>query len=270
MSRFSSYLVQLTADVFQRFSSGSQASLVTRFSRTESTSSHSFMSRQSVLAFLLVLLTTVFSVGNAWGAEEVYYTLTPSNGTNNSYAGNCDITINNITWNLEGNSQVSPWKLGANSSTALNNTNRSIYSKTVLDENISKIEVTHGASANITVNSMTVIVSKNSNFSSPISTLTPEFVANDKVTITRPDGKDWSNCYYKITYSLTGSKSKSNTIQFSEAKFYYEASGGGTPEPANYNIPKFAVSIPSGTIGVRCSQHSLRQHTLSRVYALSY
>ena len=44
----------------------------------------------------------------------------------------------------------------------------------------------------------------------------------------------------------------------------------GSSDPANYNIPKFAVSIPSGTIGVRCSQHSLRQHTLSRVYALSY
>ena len=82
MSRFSSYLVQLTADVFQRFSSGSQASLVTRFSRAESSSSHSFMSRQSVLAFLLVFLTTFAGVGNAWGGT---YTYDFTKGSSTSY-----------------------------------------------------------------------------------------------------------------------------------------------------------------------------------------
>lgn len=42
----------------------------------------------------------------------VLYTLTPTNGTNNSYAGNCDVTVNGIVWNLTGNSQINPWKFG--------------------------------------------------------------------------------------------------------------------------------------------------------------
>lgn len=92
MSRFSSYLVQLTADVFQRFSSGSQASLVTRFSCAESSSSHSFMSRQSVLAFLLVLLTTVFGVGNAWGETSTLTFTAEANGS-----GTAD---DNVAWTV--------------------------------------------------------------------------------------------------------------------------------------------------------------------------
>ena len=40
------------------------------------------------------------------------YTLTPVSGDNNSYAGNCDVTVDGITWNLAGNSQINPWRLG--------------------------------------------------------------------------------------------------------------------------------------------------------------
>ena len=43
-------------------------------------------------------------VGNAFAEESLCYTLTPTNGSNNSYAGNCDIEISGITWNLTGNS----------------------------------------------------------------------------------------------------------------------------------------------------------------------
>lgn len=150
------------------------------------------------------------------GAEGVVYTLTPANGSNNSYTSNCDITIDGITWNLTGNSQMQPWRIGGKSIT---NTDRALYSKTAISENISKIEITHGGASSITVNSMTVIVSKNADFSSPVSTLTPSFAANSTMTVNRPDGKDWSNCYYKFVYNVTVSGSSNKFIEFSEAVF---------------------------------------------------
>ena len=66
---------------------------------------------------------------------------------------------------------------------------------------------------------MTVIVSKNADFSSPVSTLTPSFVANSTVTVNRPDGKDWSNCYYKFVYNVTVSGSSNKYIEFTKAVF---------------------------------------------------
>ena len=149
-------------------------------------------------------------------AEGIVYTLTPTNGSNNSYTGNCDVSVDGITWNLTGNSQINPWRIGGKS---LNNTDRALYSKTALNKNVSKIEITHGAASSITVNSMTVIVSKNADFSSPVSTLTPNFAANGTVTVNRPDGKDWSNCYYKFIYNVTVSGSSNKFIEFTKAVF---------------------------------------------------
>ncbi len=164
-----------------------------------------------------VTVTASFVAGTVPSTPTLQYTLTPESGSNNSYTGNCDIEIDGITWNLTGNSQQIPWRIGGKS---LSGVDRALYSKTALAKNISKIEITHGTASSITVNSMTVIVSKNADFSSPVSTLTPSFVANDTVTVDRPDGKDWSNCYYKIVYNVTVSGTSNKFVEFSEAKFY--------------------------------------------------
>ena len=154
------------------------------------------------------------------GDETIVYTLTPASGTNNSYGNNCDITIDNITWNLTGNSQMQPWRIGGAKKDALTEVDRALCSKTALGYNISKIDITHGATAYLTVNSMTVIVSKNSDFSSPISTLTPTFAANNTVTVNRPNGVDWDNCYFKIVYNVTKTNtSNAGYLQFTKAEF---------------------------------------------------
>ena len=169
------------------------------------------------LAMLLMVFMTI-AVGTTLAQDELVYTLTPKTGSNNSYAGNCDITINDITWNLTGNSQQIPWRIGGKS---LSNTDRALYSKTAIQEDISKIVITHGEATSITVNSMTVIVSTNQNGGGTvISTLTPTFKANGDVTITRPDGKDWSKAFYKIVYNVTVSGDKNKFIEFTSAKFY--------------------------------------------------
>jgi len=271
MSRFSSYLVQLTADVFQRFSSGSQASLVTRFSRTECLSSHSFMSRQSVLAFLLVLLTTVFSVGNVWGEDQTAtYTVSTisavtTTGTapqNSSATVDTNGELDSGRARLSGNKGQKHYtltlsgydgctikglavKLGSNSSkgnAALTFTGGNTTLATI-------------ASANLNANSwFGEWVSSGREKTVDLSSTSHVVGANENLVVTITNTANSAYVYYvSITYTPASS-----------------GDDPGSEEPANYNIPKFAVSISSGTIGVRCSQHSLRQHTLSHVYALSY
>ena len=178
------------------------------------------------LKFLTFFLTALLAFGVGWADEVVAYTLTPERGTNNSYTGNCDIEIDGITWNLTGNSQQLPWRIGGKS---ISKVDRTLYSKTSISENVSKIEVKHGAASSITVNSWTVIVSKNSDFSNPVSSLTPTFSANSTTTITRPDGADWSNCYFKFVYNVTVSGTSNKFLEFSEAKFYDLSGGSVTP-----------------------------------------
>jgi hypothetical protein len=84
---------------------------------------------------------------------------------------------------------------------------------------IEKIDIKHGAASNITVNSMTVIVATDADFAQVVSTLTPAFAAESKVTVNRPAGASWSNCYYKIVYNVTVSGSSNKFLEFAGAEF---------------------------------------------------
>lgn len=174
---------------------------------------------------------TVDDSRDAGDTPVLQYTLTPTGGSNNNYASNCDITVDDgnfeITWNLTGNSTTDPWRIGGKS---LEGVDRELYSKTALPASITSIVIDHGNGNSITVNSMTVIVSKNSDFSNPVSTLTPEYANNSEVTVNRPDGKDWSNCFYKIVYNVTVSVSSNKFIEFKSAKFYGLSLSSPTPQ----------------------------------------
>ena len=196
----------------------------------------SHLSRFSLASLICLCMLTV-GVGNVWGAEEVVYTLEPANGTNNSYTGNCDVKINGITWNISGNSQQQPWRLGGKSITKVD---RAIYSKNAISNNVTKIVITHGAASSITVNSMTVIVSTAQNGGGTVtSTLTPTFAANNDVTIDRPAGKDWSGKFYKIVYNVTVSGSSNKFVEFTRAKFYAET--------ASKTLSSIAITTPPTT-----------------------
>ena len=121
------------------------------------------------------LFAAVLFAGSMFAAESVVYDLVPASGSNNSYAGNCDIEIDGITWNLNGNSQQIPWRLGGKSLTDID---RTLFSKTALNKKITKIEVEHGNANSITVNSFKVIVASDASFENVISTLTPTFEAS--------------------------------------------------------------------------------------------
>lgn len=149
--------------------------------------------------------------------EEVFYTLTPTAGSNNGYANNCDIEIGGITWNLTGNSTTDPWRIGGKS---LNAVDRELYSKTVIADDVCKIVATHGTSS-LTVNSVKLTVSKNADFSSPVDVLDGgAFAASAEMTFERPAGHSWAGCYYKITYNVTVEGSSNKFLQFVKGEFY--------------------------------------------------
>ena len=149
-------------------------------------------------------------------AQTPVYELVPTTGSNNSYAGNCDVTIAGIKWNLTGNSTMQPWRIGGKNIT---NQDRALYSKTAMPFNISKIEVTHGTASSITVNSFKVIVSDAANGAGVEIPVT--FKASATTTIELPAGADYTNKYFKFLYNVTNTSTKDNRfVQFTGAKFY--------------------------------------------------
>ena len=148
------------------------------------------------------------------------YTLTPAAGSNNSYAGNCDVAINGVTWNIEGNSTMNPWRLGGKSITGVD---RSVYSKNAVSaENITKVELTVGTANSITVNSLHLNVGT-AEKGKDISSIEGAFVASSTITFTRPEGADWSNAYFDFTFNVTNTVNSNKYVQFTEAKFYCDA-----------------------------------------------
>ena len=159
------------------------------------------------------------------GQEELFYTLSGSiKGSNSNYNESCEVAVadgkNTITWTVEGNTSIddkmTSWRLGGKSITA---TDRAVYSNGAMNANISKIQLS-AASATITVNSLTVVVARNSDFSGVVSTLTPAFEAGKVITIERPADADWTNCYYKFTYNVTNSTTSNKYVEFTGANFY--------------------------------------------------
>ena len=134
----------------------------------------------------------------------------------NAYAAYSDLTQDGITWNVMGNTTLTPWRIGGKS---LTDVDRDIFSTNPLDFDVKKIEITHGSADNITVNSFTVIVASDDSFSTVVSTLTPEFTANATVTVNRPEGVSWNDCYFKFVYNVTVTDSKNKFLQFVSAKF---------------------------------------------------
>ena len=181
--------------------------------------------------------------------EVVTYTLDGTvTSSGNAYATASEVTQDNMTWMVMGNTEMNPWRIGGKN---LSGIDRPVYSTQTISDNISKIVVTHGTASNITVNSMTLIVSANSDFSSPTSTLTGGFVAESTTTFNRPDGVSWAGQYYKIVYNVSVSGNQNKFIQFVSAEFYKDNNGGGVtpPAPINMDEPEITITVNDDNSG---------------------
>lgn len=148
------------------------------------------------------------------GSSVVLYTLdaTTLTGSNNSYAGNCDITSDGITWNVTGNTQINPWRIGGKSIT---NTDRAVYTKTAFSKALTSIDVTFGTASSITVNSCKIIYSTSDDFSNS-KEVVGTFAANSTVEF---KAEYPANCYYKLILNVTVSGSRNKFVQLSKIEF---------------------------------------------------
>ena len=209
-------------------------------------------------AALLAFMLPNKVVGQA-KTDEVAYTLDGTiTGGSNGYAVESDIEQDGITWKVMGNTTMNPWRIGGKS---IENVDRPLYSTMPLTDNITKIEITHGSANQITVNSMTLEVSSNPDFSGA-TLLEGDFADNDIVTFTRPSGANWSNKYYRIIYNVTVSESSNKFVQFVQAEFFRTAGGATSVATPTFNPGGGTYSQPQQvTISCATSGASIRYTT---------
>lgn len=141
----------------------------------------------------------------------VLYTLTPVNGDNNSYAKDCDVTVDGIVWNLTGNSQVIPWKIGGK---IITNVDRALYSKTAFPKALTSIKITFGTSK-ITVNSCKLVYSTNADFTDS-KECNIQFTASSTVEVT---DNFPANAYYKLVLNVTNKTNRNQSVELSKIEF---------------------------------------------------
>lgn len=188
----------------------------------------------------LIILCSI-GIGNVWGAEVVAYTLTcPKNASNSAYGSTYDATISGITWNAHGNQYANgDWRFGGKSITK---TNRRAYSKTQLNEDITKIIIAFGAksSSGITINSVKFNVYSTAAKAAElgdgdVSTHTLTYSANGTQTITVPSGKSWNGRWYSVIFNVTVSGSSNKYAALKSITFYKEDAPSCTA-PNHVNI----------------------------------
>lgn len=175
--------------------------------------------------FSLLLMVFIIGVGNVW-AVDPDYTLTPTAGSNNSYAGDCDVTISDITWNVTGNATMVPWRIGGKSIT---NTDRTVYSKTAYASAVDSIRLTIGAASSVTINKISLVHSTSSDFSNSTTIDAGGKTASTTYTF-KPAAGFPKDSYFKFVFNVTiGGSNK--YIEFTKVEIYNTPSGDPDPEP---------------------------------------
>ena len=153
-------------------------------------------------------------------APVLVYTLSPVAGKDNSYASaGADIDVDGITWSVQGNNTMVPWRIGGKS---LSGEKRLVYSTAPIADNIKKVVVDHGSANSITVDNLTLTVHNSkedaASGENPVSTVSVAFAANDSVTFN--SDADWTGKYYRFTYTVTVEGDKNKFFEFKKAEFY--------------------------------------------------
>ena len=194
----------------------------------------------SKIAALSVSLAMAVGVGVAIGSkgavkeakavENVAYTLdgtvTQENADPyNQYNKESLITEDEIEWSVMGNTNQNPWRIGGKKTNGLDvATDRVVYSKSPISENISKVIFTAGTiSSSFTINSFKLIVSTEPNGAGTVvSELAGDLVASGTTTFTRPSEKDWTGRYYSFVFNMVNNTTTQKYVQFVSAVFKYE------------------------------------------------
>lgn len=153
------------------------------------------------------------------GTPVVLYTLDATDiantGTDNGYATAENITVNGITWNVTGNATMNPWRIGGKS---LDSVDREVYTTTAFSNALTSIDLTLGAASSVTINSIKLVYSVNSDFSGATTVNSDSTSANTTHTFA-PEGGFPAECYYKFVFNVTVLSSKNQYIEFKKVEF---------------------------------------------------
>lgn len=180
----------------------------------------------SKVLFLFALLLTVST--SVWADNILYYTLDGTQtGGNSGYADESEITQNGMTWKVTGNTTMNPWRIGGKS---LTNQDRPVYSTTATNEVTSQIDVTLGTSNLTALNSVTLIVASDADFSTVIDTKTINTpAAQTTLSFTPSTGVTWvSGSYIKLVFNVTVSDTKNKFVQLTKIELYKDESSTST------------------------------------------
>ena len=198
--------------------------------------------------FLSILLSLALVLGlipgmslTALATDNPSYTLDGTiTGGGSAYANDSDITQNNVSWKVKGNTMENPWRIGGKS---LSGENRDVYSTGTINSGITEVMLELGHST-ITVNSVTLTVASDSSFSTVLAQQTKNGVAANSTLSFKPTSGTWSNAYYKFTFNVTNSNNSNKYVQFKAAKFY--AAAATVPVTGVTLNPSAAQSINVG------------------------
>lgn len=176
-------------------------------------------------------------------------------GSNNSYAGNCDIEITDIVWNVTGNSQMAPWRVGGKQIQAID---REVYSKTAFTHALDSIILHLGTCSLASLDGVKLVYSTNADFSNAqnvVATVPAEFPANITFAVA---GGFPANAYYKFVFTCTESSSSNKFVQFVGVDFW------GQEVIAAVAKPVFSVAAGSyydaQTVALSCETEGAEIH----------
>ena len=169
----------------------------------------------------MLLLCAILFGTSAWADDVVYYTLdgtkTDTGGSSAYDAPGSDVIQNGMNWSVKANCNESPWRVGGKGITGVD---REVYSKTAMDAAVTKVELEVG-NINITVNSITLIVASNSDFSTVLQTIEKTSISANSTLTFEPTGGNWATgAYYKFVFNVTNTGTSNKYIHFKNAKFY--------------------------------------------------
>lgn len=211
--------------------------------------------RYSLLSLLVMLCGGgIFAIGQALSKAneaQVVYTLTvPKVANNSNYNEVYDVTVDDMTWSVPGNqSSDGGLRIGGKS---LDKVDRVITGKSAMSAAVGKVTVNHGGTTSdkLVVNSVTMTVASDANFSQVIETVnvTPTVSKNTDGSFDfEPSAAaQWNaNVYYKFTFNITNPNNSNYAFVVKSIVFY------GTGEDTRSVTEMEVTNVPelTGNVG---------------------
>ena len=155
-------------------------------------------------------------------------------GKNPEYNKSCEIDVEGITWVVEGNSTMSPWRVGGKNIDAVD---RAVYTVTPFSKAIKCIDLRLGMYT-ITVNGAKLLYSQDRNFANATEIVLDPKTGNAENLIQTDIP---ANSYIKFVFTCTNTTNSNKYLQFNGVTFYGEAGGeeGGEDNPGGGETGSF-------------------------------